>query len=88
MLGVRTAPYAVFNGSTGDVAIGVLREFDVARCIVDRWLVDVDEVPAATSDLGALRLVGRLTENDVERMATKFLVVRDDVLDLPVVGIG
>ena len=65
------------------VGVGAVDDLSVAVGIVDGWLVDIDEIPGTATELTALELAGRLSEDNAEGVLAKGLVVGQRVVDLP-----
>ena len=65
------------------VGVGAVYYLSVAVGVVDGWLVDIDEIPGASTELTALELAGRLSEDNAEGVLAKGLVVGQRVVDLP-----
>ena len=85
MLGVRATPYIEMSCGSCDLAVsvGAVDDLAVAIGVVDGWLIDIDEIPGATTQLAALELAGRLSENNTERVLANGLVIGQRVVDLP-----
>ena len=89
MLNVYASPTAYQTLHAGDVAFGICScLYATASCIVNVWLVDVNQIPVRSAYIAALVLQCALTQYYADRVLTKLLIVGQRILNLPLSAVA